>query len=230
MESVNQLDLKRLSLALDAVRRRQSAADPHGKVRLLAVSKTFALEHVLALASLGQTAFAENYVQEGCAKVDAAKQSGTKLEWHFIGPLQSNKTRIVAERFDWVQTVDRLKIAQRLNEQRPIELAKLEVLIQVNVSEEQSKSGCLIDEVPALAKEILALPRLRLRGLMAIPEIGAPKEQYQNLKRSLEQLQRTFPDALLDTLSIGMSGDLELAIESGSTMIRVGSAIFGNRV
>jgi pyridoxal phosphate enzyme (YggS family) len=149
-----------------------------------------------------------------------------ELEWHLIGPLQSNKTRLAAERFQWVHTVDREKIARRLSEQRPQTLPPLNVLIQVNASGEASKSGVAFSDVQDLAKAVASLPRLRLRGLMAIPEPGAPRERYAEVSVAFEALKRAFA---VDTLSMGMSDDLELAIEEGSTLVRVGTAIFGAR-
>lgn len=199
-------------------------------VRLLAVSKTFPAAAVEALAQAGQHAFGENYVQEGCGKAEQLSALG--LEWHFIGPLQSNKSRQVAQHFDWVHSIDRLKIAQRLSEQRAPHHAPLNVCIQVNVSGEASKSGVAPDAAMALACQVAELPRLHLRGLMAIPE---PTPDASVL-RSRFALLRTLRDALndecgfgLDTLSMGMSSDLDLAIEEGSTLVRVGTAIFGTR-
>jgi pyridoxal phosphate enzyme (YggS family) len=167
-------------------------------------------------------AFGENYVQEALEKIDALGD----LEWHLIGPLQSNKTRPAAERFAWVQTVQSEKIARRLSEQRPAALAPLNVLIQVNASGEPSKSGVSMQDAPALARVVSRLPRLRLRGLMAVPEPGAPRERYREMSSLHQALQREFGT---DTLSMGMSDDLEIAIEEGATMVRVGTAIFGAR-
>ena len=197
--------------------------------RLLAVSKTQPAEAVAALAELGQRAFGENYVQEALAKMAALP--GLGLEWHLIGALQSNKCKDVAEHFDWVQSVDRLRIAQRLNDQRPDGLAPLQVCIQVNMDGGATKSGAAPDDVPELAQQIAALPRLRLRGLMSIPEPVADFEAC----RAQHARTRALFDALnarglgLDTLSMGMSADLEAAVHAGSTMVRVGTAIFGNR-
>jgi hypothetical protein len=198
-------------------------------VRLLAVSKTFGADAVAQAYAAGQTAFGENYIQEAVDKIQALRH--LPLEWHCIGPIQSNKTRPVAEHFDWVHTIDRLKIAQRLSEQRPAHLAPLKVCIQVNVDGGASKSGVAPSEAPALAEAVTALPRLRLHGLMCIPEpapdfiaacavFGSAKGLFDELKRA---------GMPLDTLSMGMSADLEAAIASGSTMVRVGSAIFGQR-
>ena len=219
---------------LDAVRARiHATCMAYGRapddVTLLAVSKTFGANAVQAAHAAGQTAFGENYIQEAVEKITALKH--LPLQWHCIGPVQSNKTRLVAEHFDWVQTVDRLKIAQRLSEQRPADLPPLQVCIQVNVDGGPTKSGVAPADALALAKEVAKLPRLRLRGLMCIPEI-APDSVAQC---ALFIRARGLFDALnteglaLDTLSMGMSADLEAAIASGSTMVRVGSAIFGGR-
>ncbi|MGH8780599.1 YggS family pyridoxal phosphate-dependent enzyme [Paraburkholderia sp.] len=200
-------------------------------VTLLAVSKTFPAEDVRAAHAAGQRAFGENYVQEAQTKLDALADLRASLEWHFIGPLQSNKTRPVAERFDWVHSVDRLKIAQRLSEQRPDDLPPLNVCLQVNVSGEASKSGVVPAEALAVAQEIVALPRLRLRGLMAIPEPAGGVDEQRVPHRALRDLFDSLraQGLELDTLSMGMSGDLEAAVLEGSTMVRVGTAIFGAR-
>lgn len=198
-------------------------------MRLLAVSKTWPADSVREAAEAGQRAFGENYVQEGVAKVEAL--AGLGLEWHFIGPLQSNKTRLVANSFAWVHSVDRLKVAERLSGQRDVHLPPLEVCIQVNVSGEESKSGAAPDEVPELARAVAALPRLRLRGLMAIPEptsdVALQRARFASLRQLRDQLNAG--GLQLDTLSMGMSDDLEAAIAEGSTMVRVGTAIFGGR-
>ena len=212
---------------LQAVRARigraaQAARRDDKAVTLLAVSKTHALAKIADARAAGQRAFGENYVQEALEKMNAAPD----LEWHLIGPLQSNKTRVVAERFQWVQTVDREKSAKRLSEQRPASLPPLNVLIQVNASGEGTKSGVALREVEALAKAVAVLPRLRLRGLMAIPEPGAPRERYQAVHSEYQRLKPAFG---FDTLSMGMSDDLELAIAEGATMVRIGTAIFGAR-
>jgi pyridoxal phosphate enzyme (YggS family) len=199
---------------------RAAGRDP-ASVTLLAVSKTHALEHLAAAKAAGQRAFGENYVQEALEKMDAL----AGLEWHLIGPLQSNKTRIAAERFDWVQTVDRVKIANRLSEQRPVHLPALNVLLQVNVSGESTKSGVAIEEVTQLAEAVAALPRLRLRGLMAIPAPGGTLD-FARMKKLYDELRGPFA---FDTLSMGMSGDVELAIAQGATLVRIGTAIFGER-
>ena len=198
-------------------------------ISLLAVSKTWPAGHVRDAAAAGQRAFGENYVQEGVAKV--AELAPLGLDWHFIGPLQSNKTRPVAEHFDWVHSIERMKIAERLSEQRPAGVPPLNVCLQVNVSGEASKSGCAPAEAVALAKAIAALPNLRLRGLMCIPEpvedVEAQRQPFRQLRELYEQLRG---DGLpLDTLSMGMSHDIEAAIAEGATMVRVGTAIFGER-
>jgi len=216
-----------IAAAADEARR------PRDSVRLLAVSKTFGPEAVIEAAQAGQRAFGENYVQEGVDKVRAvaAALADVPLEWHFIGPIQSNKTRPIAEHFDWVHTVEREKIALRLAEQRPEGRGPLNVCLQVNISGEASKSGVAPAEVAALARSVAALPQLRLRGLMAIPE---PTEDFMAQRAAFAAL-RTLYDALreqgfaLDTLSMGMSADLRAAILEGATIVRVGSAIFGAR-
>ena len=207
---------------------RQFGRNPDG-ISLLAVSKTWAASDVREAALAGQQSFGENYVQEGIDKARSLESLG--LEWHFIGPLQSNKTRPVAETFDWVHAVDRLKIAERLSEQRPENLPALQVCIQVNVSGEQTKSGVSLDEAAALAHRVAALPRIRLRGLMAIPEpvedFAEQRIAFRRLREAFEQLNKE--GLSLDTLSMGMSHDLEAAIAEGATMVRVGTAIFGER-
>lgn len=225
---------------LQAVRARiQQVCEHHGRdpaaVRLLAVSKTFGPAAVAEAAAAGQRAFGENYVQEGVEKIAALHEAGVAgLEWHCIGPLQSNKTRLVAEHFDWVQSVDRLKIAQRLSEQRPAHRPALQVCLQVNVDGAPTKAGVAPAEALALAQAVAALPRLRLRGLMCIPD---PQPDAAAMRRVFAQAAQLFhqlraqlgaPDDF-DTLSLGMSDDLELAIAEGSTLVRVGSAIFGRR-
>jgi PLP dependent protein len=207
------------------------AERPVQSVTLLAVAKTFGADAVRAAFAAGEHCFGENYVQEGVDKIAALADLRESLEWHLIGPLQSNKTRLVAEQFDWVHSVDRLKIAQRLSEQRPTHLAPLQVCLQVNISGEASKSGLRVDDVPAVAHAVAALPRLVLRGLMAIPEPAADVAAQRAPHRALrELLDRLRADGLvLDTLSIGMSADLEAAIAEGATIVRVGTAIFGQR-
>lgn len=221
---------------LQAVRARIARAaaaagrDPLG-VTLLAVSKTHPAGLVEEALAAGQRAFGENYVQEAVEKMDAVagnigEERAHALEWHMVGPLQSNKTRLAAARFDWVHTVESGKIARRLSDQRPAGMAALNVLIQVNVSGEASKSGVAPEEVLFLANEINTLARLKLRGLMAIPEPGAGLARYRELKNLYEKLKDEFR---FDTLSVGMSDDMEAAIAEGSTMVRVGTAIFGAR-
>ena len=212
------------------------AGRPVQSVTLLTVSKTFGADAVRVAVAAGEHRFGENYVLEGVEKIGALvglrTPAGNVLEWHLIGPLQSNKTRVVAEHFDWVHSVDRLKIAQRLSEQRPVHLAPLQVCLQVNISGEASKGGAHPDEVPALAHAVAALPRLVLRGLMAIPEPAADLTAQRAPHRALrELLARLQADGLtaIDTLSMGMSTDLEAAVMEGATIVRVGSAIFGAR-
>jgi len=226
-----------VALRIEAVRTRLSqaclaAGRAPEAVRLLAVSKTFGPEAVLQAVQAGQTAFGENYIQEGVDKVLALRAAGhPELEWHCIGPIQSNKTRLVAEHFDWVHTVDRLKVAQRLSDQRPAQLPPLQVCVQVNVDGGANKSGVAPGELLALAAEVAQLPRLQLRGLMCIPEPApsyeAQCEVFGQAKALLKAMQEQGLE--VDTLSMGMSDDLEAAVASGSTMVRVGSAIFGAR-
>ena len=208
---------------------RAAGRDP-GAITLLAVSKTFAADAVRAAHGAGQREFGENYVQEGVEKTAALR--ALPLIWHFIGPIQSNKTRLIAEHFDWVHSVAREKIAQRLSQARPEQLAPLEICLQVNVSGEASKSGVAPEEVRALAETVRALPRLRLRGLMAVPEPSDNVDLQRGRFRSLRLLQEELNGAGfgLDTLSMGMSQDLEAAVMEGATIVRVGTAIFGERV
>ena len=212
---------------IDEAARRSGRAP--GAITLLAVSKTWPAATVREAAAAGQRSFGENSVQEGVDK--ATELAALGLQWHFIGPLQSNKTRAVAEAFDWVHSVDRLKIAQRLSEQRPETLPPLQLCLQVNISGEASKSGVTVGEVGDLARQVAKLPRVTLRGLMAIPapsdDFSQQRQSFARLREVFEQLKR---DGLaLDTLSIGMSHDLEAAIAEGASMVRVGSAIFGER-
>jgi len=193
-----------------------------GPVILLAVSKGQSTDAVRQAAAAGQKAFGENYVQEAIEKMNALPGQ----EWHLIGPLQSNKTRVVAERFDWVQTVASEKIARRLSEQRPDSLAPLNVLIQVNVSGESTKSGVAPEDVKSLAKSMKDLKGVRLRGLMAIPEPGADRSRYRAVKALYDGLKDEYG---FDTLSLGMSDDMDVAIAEGSTLVRIGTAIFGAR-
>ena len=228
MTSVNE----RLQQVKQRIHRANASIGPRVQtVTLLAVSKTQPADAVRDAVAAGQRAFGENYVQEALDKMAALADLRPELEWHLIGPLQSNKTRAVAEAFDWVHSVDRLKIAQRLNEQRPAWLPPLNVCLQVNISGEASKSGFMPDEVPAAAHAVAALPRLRLRGLMAIPEpagdLEAQRAPHRALRALFERLQGEGLD--LDTLSMGMSADLEAAVAEGATIVRVGTAIFGER-
>jgi PLP dependent protein len=204
---------------------------PSNAVELLAVSKFQPAQAVREAFVAGQVAFGENYVQEGLEKMEALADLRERLQWHLIGPLQSNKTKPVAEAFDWVHSVDRLKIAQRLSEQRPAHLPPLQVCLQINVSGEGSKSGVLPEGLPSLAMAVAALPRLRLRGLMSIPEplqgFEAQRVPHRQLRGLLDDLRaRGLP---LDTLSMGMSADLEAAVAEQATIVRVGTAIFGDR-
>ncbi|KJG00917.1 YggS family pyridoxal phosphate-dependent enzyme [Photobacterium angustum] len=202
-------------------------------VQLLAVSKTKPVEAIEEAIAAGQYAFGENYVQEGVDKVNHFSSHPEKnlLVWHFIGPIQSNKTRLVAEHFDWVHSIDRIKTAKRLSDQRPTSMAPLQVLLQVNSSAEATKSGITLAEVPALAAEIAAMPNIELRGLMSIPQPATDYDSqfatFKALADTLEQLKLTYPN--VDTLSMGMSGDMEAAIAAGSTIVRIGTAIFGAR-
>jgi len=207
------------------------AQRPVQSITLLTVSKTYSPDAVREAIAAGERRFGENYVQEGIDKIGALIELRGELEWHLIGPLQSNKTRVVASQFDWVHTVDRLKIAERLSDQRPPELPPMQVCLQVNTSGEATKSGLLPAELPAVARAVAALPRLRLRGLMAIPEPSDDPEEQRAAHRKLRELFETLrADGLdLDTLSMGMTADLEAAILEGSTMVRVGTAIFGAR-
>ncbi|MQR01381.1 YggS family pyridoxal phosphate-dependent enzyme [Glaciimonas soli] len=222
-----------------------AASRPVDSVMLLAVSKTFGADAVLQAAAAGQRAFGENYVQEALEKMVAVNQllqtfnvatdklllQSPVLEWHFIGPIQSNKTRLIAENFAWVHTIEREKIARRLSEQRPPELPPLQVCLQVNISEEASKSGVSVDQALEVARAIAALPGLKLRGLMAIPE---PTDDVARQRAAFRQVRELFSELNahglgLDTLSMGMSGDMTAAIAEGATIVRVGSAIFGAR-
>ncbi|MBC7548528.1 MAG: YggS family pyridoxal phosphate-dependent enzyme [Polaromonas sp.] len=207
-------------------------------VQLLAVSKTFGPDCVREAVATGQRAFGENYITEGAEKIQALGELRAQLVWHCIGPVQSNKTRLVAEHFDWVQSVDRLKIAQRLSEQRPAGLPPLQVCLQVNMDGGANKSGVTPDALQALAEAVLLLPNLALRGLMMIPEPAIHFEAACAINMRAKAIFDTLNQVLaaagrltvpMDTLSLGMSGDLEAAIHSGSTMVRVGSAIFGRR-
>lgn len=196
-------------------------------VNILAVSKTRPASDIREAAALGLSDFGENYLQEALDKMAALQD--LPLRWHFIGPIQSNKTRPIAEHFDWVHSVDRLKIARRLNEQRPPERPPLQVCLQVNISGEQSKSGVTLTELPQLARDVSELPRLNLRGLMAIPAATGDPEQQHRAFAALREALAALDMPRLDTLSMGMSGDLEAAIAEGATIVRVGTDIFGPR-
>ena len=209
----------------------QAAGRPAGSVRLLAVSKTFPADDVRQAHAAGQNTFGENYIQEGVDKIAALRE--LPLQWHCIGPIQSNKTRLVAEHFDWVHSVERLKIAQRLSDQRPAHLPPLQVCLQVNTDGGSSKSGARPEEVLDLARQVAALPHLVLRGLMTIPDPVHGFEAEVALHRRatvlFEQVRTELALPQWDTLSMGMTADLEAAIAAGSTMVRVGTAIFGGR-
>ncbi|NIF25596.1 YggS family pyridoxal phosphate-dependent enzyme [Pantoea sp. Tr-811] len=204
----------------------QAAGRAPASIQLLAVSKTKPASAIREIHAAGVRDVGENYLQEALAKQDELRD--LPLIWHFIGPIQSNKTKAIAEHFDWVHSVDRLKIAQRLSEQRPAGLAPLNICLQVNVSGEDSKSGCAPADLPALAKAVAALPNLRLRGLMAIPEPTDERAEQEAAFATLRQLQESLGLGL-DTLSMGMSHDLEAAIAQGATWVRIGTALFGAR-
>lgn len=206
------------------------------EISLMAVSKTFDEHAVLEAAASGQRIFGENYVQEAVDKIDRTRllAPDLHLDWHFIGPIQSNKTKLIAENFAWVHSVDREKIAQRLSEQRPADAAPLNICIQVNISKEESKSGVMPEDCLSLAEFVVQLPHLALRGLMAVPRASDDVVEQRLAFRQLRQLQDQVQIALgnrarLDTLSMGMSGDMQAAIAEGSTMVRIGSNIFGKR-
>lgn len=195
-------------------------------VDLLAVSKTKPASDVELAYQAGQRLFGENYVQEAVEKISTL-HSLTDIAWHFIGPIQSNKTKLIAEHFHWVQSVDRIKIMQRLNEQRPPELGKLNICLQINISGEESKSGAELNQLPALIQASKACPNLVLRGFMAIPEKGDANLSFEKMHQLFKQYQLEIPT--IDTLSMGMSADMEQAIHHGSTMVRIGTAVFGSR-
>jgi PLP dependent protein len=238
MASLDIIMQARLELVRGRIERAARAAgrDP-STIALVAVSKTFGAERIREAMAAGQHRFGENYLQEALVKIDeiAATQAADRPEWHFIGPIQSNKTRELAERFDWIQSLDRLKIAQRLSEQRPGARPALNVLLQVNISAEATKHGVPPVELRDLAQQVAALPRLRLRGLMAIPEptsdLARQHAAFARMRELFEQLRGELDDfdVDLDTLSMGMSDDLEAAVAEGSTMVRIGTAIFGAR-
>lgn len=215
----------------------RDAGRPPDSVNLLAVSKTFGADAVLEAVAAGQRAFGENYIQEGVDKITALRAAAPNaaLQWHCIGPIQSNKTRPVAEHFDWVHTVDRLKIAERLSAQRPEHLPPLQICIQVNIDGGPTKSGAAPADVLALARAVAKLPRLAVRGLMAIPdhapEFGAQLAIHTSARRLVDEIAALKEPGLgqFDTLSLGMTADLEAAIQAGSTLVRVGTGVFGGR-
>tara|TARA_R110000851_G_scaffold67191_6_gene151806 strand:- start:114678 stop:115373 length:696 start_codon:yes stop_codon:yes gene_type:complete len=225
----------RISIAQSRINQAaQNCSRSPDEINLLAVSKTKPISDIIAAYQAGQRQFGENYVQEGETKINALQADYPDIEWHFIGPLQSNKTKIVAEHFDWMHTLSRGKIAQRLHEQRPSNKSPLNVCIQVNISQEESKSGinsANFADVATLALTIASLPHLKLRGLMAIPtatdDVQLQQQEFSQLKQLFDQLKQQYPS--VDTLSMGMSGDMDIAIANGSTMVRIGSAIFGQR-
>ena len=231
-----------ISTNLQAVRQQivhaaQQADRSFTEIQLLAVSKNFGADAVFEAVKAGQTAFGENYVQEAVDKIAAVNRliqqnsPGVTLDWHFIGPIQSNKTRLIAEHFSWVHSVERLKIAERLSAQRPSHLPPLNICLEINISEKETKSGIHISQTAELAQQVNALPNLRLRGLMAIPEptgsVELQRSSYRQIRLLQAQLNHQGFD--LDTLSMGMSADLDAAILEGSTIVRVGTAIFGKR-
>jgi pyridoxal phosphate enzyme (YggS family) len=225
----------RISIAQSRINQAaQNCSRSPDEINLLAVSKTKPISDIIEAYQAGQRQFGENYVQEGETKINALQLDYPDIEWHFIGPLQSNKTKIVAEHFDWLHTLSRGKIAQRLHEQRPSDKSPLNVCIQVNISQEESKSGinsANFADVATLALTIASLPHLKLRGLMAIPtataDVQLQQQEFSQLKQLFDQLKQQYPS--VDTLSMGMSGDMDIAIANGSTMVRIGSAIFGER-
>jgi pyridoxal phosphate enzyme (YggS family) len=234
LEEKNAL-LQRYHNVKERIEKARQQAGRKADITLLAVSKTKPLWMVETLAQAGQQDFGENYVQEGIEKVQATehREDLPKLSWHFIGPIQSNKTKQIAQHFDWVHSIDRLKIARRLSEQRPEEKGELQVLIEVNISQEASKAGVMPNEVLELAKQIAELPNLHLRGLMCIPQKAQTLEEqrrpFRQMRELLKTLQAAQPDLQLDTLSMGMSADLEAAILEGATLVRIGTDIFGAR-
>lgn len=219
---------QRFNQVLSQIRHAELAANrARGSVRLLAVSKTKPASSIAALYRAGQRHFGESYLQEALVKQQAL--AAYDITWHFIGPIQSNKTRPIAAHFDWVHSVDRLKIAQRLSQQRPEGLPPLNICLQVNISDEDSKSGISLEELPQLIAEVGALPNIRLRGVMAIPEPESDEQRQREPYRRLYQAVTTLGLPALDTFSFGMSGDLKAAIAEGSTIVRIGTALFGAR-
>ncbi|MDC0663967.1 YggS family pyridoxal phosphate-dependent enzyme [Marinobacter sp. SS21] len=211
----------------------EAAGRPENCVTLLAVSKTRPADDVRQASAVGQRAFGENYLNEALTKIEALSDL-SDLEWHFIGPIQSNKTRQIADHFHWVHTVDREKIARRLSDQRSPQHPPLNICLQVNIDKEPTKAGCSADQAVILARQVAELPRLRLRGLMAIPDPDQTEDElrhsFRRLRQLLDDIRQALPSmAGLDTLSMGMSADLELAIQEGATCVRVGTALFGPR-
>jgi len=222
----------RISIAQSRINQAaQNCSRSSAEISLLAVSKTKPISDIVAAYQAGLRLFGENYVQEGETKITALQADYPDIEWHFIGPLQSNKSKIVAEHFDWMHTLSRDKIAQRLHEQRPNNKPPLNVCIQVNISQEESKSGVNAEDVATLALTINSLSKLTLRGLMAIPtatnDEQIQQQEFAQLKQLFDQVKQQYPS--VDTLSMGMSNDMDIAIANGSTMVRIGSAIFGER-
>ncbi len=227
--------MQNIAKQLELIRNKISVAEKKyhrksGSVTLVSVTKTRSAKEIAEAIKHGQLHFGENYLQEALPKISSLENE--EIIWHFIGPIQSNKTKLIAENFDWVESVDREKIAQRLNDQRPKNLPLLNVCIEVNLSDEETKSGIGLDEISPLAQKIAAMPNLKLRGLMSIPapskDFARQRQIFRKLSEALQQLnQQGF---VLDTLSMGMSDDFEAAIAEGATIVRIGSAIFGSRV
>lgn len=221
----------RFQRVYDQIHQAEQTCHRQGQVQLLAVSKTKPASMVREAWHLGQKHFGESYLQEALGKIDELNAL-SDIHWHFIGPIQSNKTRDIASHFDWVHSVDRLKIAKRLNDQRPEELLPLNICLQVNISEETTKSGISLKELPSLIQSIIHLPNLKLRGLMAIPapetDLEKRREPFKKLSHTLKALNEDL-SLSMDTLSMGMTDDLEAAIAEGSTMVRIGTALFGTR-
>lgn len=224
------MDIKQNYLTVcQKIQHAEQRANRLNQVQLLAVSKTKPIEMIEALAACGQIRFGENYLQEALTKIAIHPE----LEWHFIGPIQSNKTKPIAEHFAWVHSVDRLKIAQRLSDQRPSNLPPLNILLEINISEQDTKAGFSADEALSFAKEICLLPGIKLRGLMCIPQISHTEAEqratFHKMNLLFIQLQKLLPNETIDTLSMGMSGDLEAAILEGATCVRIGTDLFGGR-